>query len=388
MNFASVLFHRRNKFVVAGVALACLGAGIYLTRSGEARVLDTPASINAVDQSALVTARRLAAEAHGAEEQDQAARALQVANLAVDQAFETALREAADTAPLRGEALATSLRIGALEATVEEEKQHVIALNTARLMTASQSDVAELGERAQAQLDLDTNKLNELHRDLILLEGAKQARIQRELEEHNALREQPIVYSTTGNNLESPQSLVSLWGKVRAFFEMSAREKQLRQASEEAATAVPKLARRKEALARRKHSAPDSDKAGASAAATGVGLHALSNGQTATIEYDARIHDERQLAAIYGSWAKLTRAKRVTVQHGILLALAILGAIFLALPFGIVLIRRKFAKLVMASRGPYPYPVIAELVAELMALAIILIVIFGTPTRIPGVLGL
>ena len=45
-------------------------------------------------------------------------------------------------------------------------------------------------------------------------------------------------------------------------------------------------------------------------------------------EYDARIQDQQQLAAIYGSWAELTKTKRLTVLHGILLALAIIVAIY------------------------------------------------------------
>ncbi len=307
------------------------------------------ASINSVDQSALTTARRLAAQAHGADEQELAEQVVKVADHAVDQAFASALREATTgTISLRGEALATSQQIATLEATVEEEKQHVVALTTARLKTASQNDVAELGERAQVQLDLDTNKLRELRRDLILLEGDQQARIQQALDDHDALQEQPIVYPTAESDLESSQKLVTLPGRIRAFFEVRAREKQLRHAAEEATASAARILQHKEAS-------------------------------------DARIQDEQQLAAIYGSWADLTKAKRVNLQRSILLALAILVGILLAVPFGVVLIRRELAGNVRESRRRYP--VIAELVVEALALATILIVIFGIPGRIPVSLG-
>ena len=365
MNSASVLFHRSIKCVLSGVALASLVTGIYFTRGENSSVLAAPvsASMDAVDQSALNTARRLAAEAHGSGEKQEAAEAVRVADRAVDQAFEAALREAAaDTPPLQGEALATSQKITALEETVEEEKQHVVALNTARLKTASQNDVAQLGERAQAQLDLDTDRLNELHRDLILLGGAKQTRIQQARDEHDALQEQPIFNSTAGKDLESSPNLVTLPGKIRAFLEMRAREKHLRQAAAEATIVAARLTQQKEAI--EKSSSPDS------------GRHRQS-----TVEYDARIQNQQQLAAIYGSWVTLIRAKRVIVQHGILQALAILVAIFLAVPFGVVLIRRELAGKVKEERRVGRYPVIAGLVVEVLALAMFLIVIFGTPSQ-------
>jgi hypothetical protein len=392
LKFASVLLQRSIKFVLLLVTLASLAVGIYLPRSGNASVLDTASasgSGDAVDQSALTTARHLAGVAHDPDEQRQAAQALRVADHAVDQAFETALREAtADAPPLQGEALVTSQKIAALEKTVEAEKQHVVVLNTARLKTASQDDVAQLVELAQAQLDLDTNRLNDLHQDLILLEDDKLAKVQQAFDEHEAMQEQSVVISTSENDLESSQNLVTLPGKVRAFLEMRDREKQLRQADEEATTAAARVTQQNKALEKEKESSPDSDAGTTSVAATLDGLHALSGQQKTMMEYDARIHDQQQLAAIYGSWAELTKTKRLTVLHGILQRLAIIVAIFLAVPLGVVLIRRGFAMWVKERRRPGHCPVIAELVVELLALAIILIVIFGTPTRMPVVLGL
>lgn len=392
MKFASVFFNRSIKFVWLVVAVASLTFGIYPTRGGNASVLNAvlaSASRDAVDQSALTTARRLVGVAHGPDEQQQAAQALRVADHAVDQAFETALREAtADTTPLQGEALATSQKIEALESTVEAEKQHVIALTIARLKTASQDDVAQLVEQAQAQLDLDTNRLNDLHQDLILLGGSRQAKIQQAFDEHDALQEKPVATLSSEDDLESSQNLVTLPGKVRAFLEIRGREKQLLQAGEEATTAAERLTQQNETLGKEKESSQDSDAGTTSATATIDGLHTLSGQQKTMMECDARIHDQQQLAAVYALWAELAKTKRLTVLHGILQTLVIIVAIFLAVPLGVVLIRREFARWVKERHRLGHYPVIAELVVELLALAIILIVIFGTPTRIPIALGL
>jgi hypothetical protein len=390
LKFASVLFHRSIGFCLLAVPL--VGIGIYLTRSGNASVLEAaPASGSGVvvDQSSLTTARRLASVAHGPEEQQQAEQALRVADHAVDQAFETALREAtANNTPLQGEALATSQKITALERTVEAEKQHVAALTTARLQTASQDDVAQVDETAQAQLDLDTNRLSDLHRELMLMGGDKQAKIQRELDERDALPEQPVATLSSENDLESSQNLVTLPGKVRAFSEMRDREKQLGLAGEEATATAVRLTQQKEALKKEKESSPDSGAGTPSAGATIDEPDARSSRQELMMEYDARIHDEQQLAAVYESWVELTMTKRLTVLRGIAQALAIIVAIFLATPFGVVLIRREFASWAKERRRLARYPVIAELAVELMALAILFIVVFGTPARIPVVLGL
>ncbi len=277
MKLASVFFHRSIRFCLLAVPLASVVVGGYLTRSGNASVIETAQtsdSAEAVDQSALTTARHLAAQAHGSDEQQQAARAVQVADLAVDQAFETALRKAtADTPPLKGEALAVSQKIAALETTVEAEKQRVITLTAARLKTASQDDVAHLGAQAQTQLDLDTGRLNDLHQDLILLGGDKQAKIQQAFDEHEARKDQPIVPFASENDMESSQSLVTLPGKVRALLEIRDRERQLRQAGEEATTAAARLTQQHDALKTENELSPNSDAGTTSAAATVDPLH-------------------------------------------------------------------------------------------------------------------
>ena len=60
----------------------------------------------------------------------------------------------------------------------------------------------------------------------------------------------------------------------------------------------------------------------------------------------------------------------------------------LAVVLGIVLIRSEFARRGKERLRLGHHPVAVELVMELVALAIILIVIFGTPAQMPAVLGL
>jgi small-conductance mechanosensitive channel len=388
----SLLFHRGIEFVLLSLALSALAVGLYLTRGGNASVLDSgpaPVSVEVVDESALITARHLAAQAHGQNEQQKATQSLRIADHAIDQAFETALHVAtADTTPLKGEALAVSQKIAELENTVEAGKQHVAALTAAQAKAANQDDAVQQVELAQAQLDLDTDKLNDLHQDLIRLGGDKHARVQQALDEHEAIQKQSAAGPAWENDAESPQSLVSLPGKVKAFLEIRDREKQLRQAAEEAATAAEKLTQRHGAMEKESDSSPKSSPGATSMATTIDALHALSGQRQMMMEYDARIHDEQQLASIYDSWADLAEAKDLNVLHGILQALTTIVAILLAALLGIFLIRRAIARRVKERHRLGHYRVIAELVVELLALAAVLLVIFGTPTQMPAILGL
>src|SRR5271170_649402 len=116
----SLLFNRRAGFFLLAVLLATLVIGQYLTRGGDGGSVPDAGASQLVDQTPLLTARRLAAEAGTAQEQQQASEALRVADHAVDQAFEAAFRAAAaDTTPLKGEALEVSQKIAVLEGKIQ-----------------------------------------------------------------------------------------------------------------------------------------------------------------------------------------------------------------------------------------------------------------------------
>jgi small-conductance mechanosensitive channel len=401
LKVVSFLFNRRTGFVLLGVVLIALTVGVYLTRIGnanspDAAIISTPSSPGSVDQSPLSTARRLAAEAHGPAEQQKAAQALRFADHEVDQAFETALREAtADTTPLKGEPLAISQKIVALEKKVEAEKQRVADLTTAQAKAADQDDAAQQVELAQAQLDLDNDELNDLHQDLIRMGGDKHAKVQQALDEHEAAQKQPVAVSATNATAELAQSIETLPGQIRALLAITKREKELRQADAEAKNGEKRLTQQHEALEKATESpaAPSVASSGNSnstnsTTASIATLHALSSQRKTMMEYDARIHDEQQLAAIYQSWAQIAQASRRSVLHGILRALAIIVAILLAVLLAIAVIRRQFAKRIENRRRLGHLRIVVELIVELIALGIILIVIFGTPTEMPAILGL
>ena len=410
MKVISLILRRGIGFVILGVILVALVVGIYLTRGGSATPADTAAGGTAdrteandsVDQSALITARLLAAEAHGPSEQQRAAQALRIADHAVDQAFETALREAtSNVAPLKGEALQVSQKIADVEKKVEADKLSVANLTVAKVKATDQEDAAQQVELAQAQLDLDNDRLNDLQQDLIRLGGDKHAKVQQALDEHEAAQKQPVVPSASEADVETPQHMANLPGKFHAFLEIRDREERLRQASEDASAAAARLSKQHEALEQAAGQGPNqapptansttnqnAKPAGNSTATTIGQLRAMSGQRKTMMEYDVRIHDEQQLAMIYAAWAELTHAKKLAVLQGILRVLAILVAILMVVWLAITAIRREFDRRVKERRRLGHYRVIAELIVELLALVIVLIVIFGAPTQMPAILGL
>ncbi len=101
------MFTGKRKWLLYGLGLLFLAGlmAFVLTRSSERPLLTdrsksaTPPQPKLVDQGPLQTANSLASAASTAEEQQIAARAVQIADQEVDLAFATALRQAQDNPP-------------------------------------------------------------------------------------------------------------------------------------------------------------------------------------------------------------------------------------------------------------------------------------------------
>src|SRR5207248_1189465 len=138
------------------LTLLLLGSavGIYLTREGDpARNAPKPASSSSqsslMDQRLLQTARQMAALAESARERALAAEALRLSDHELDQAFATALREAATSAAsLSGPLKQQAARVGQLKTRVARDQERVAQLTK----TEPEGDALDL---AKAQLALD-----------------------------------------------------------------------------------------------------------------------------------------------------------------------------------------------------------------------------------------
>jgi small-conductance mechanosensitive channel len=386
----SFLFRRRTGFWLLAVALLGLVAGVFLTRGSgvDPGRVTAPNNADLVDQTPLATARRLALEACSPAEQQHAAQALRVADHAVDQAFATALRAAtAQTTPLKGETLAVSQKIAAQEARVEAGKQRVADFTQAQIKAADKSAAAQQVALAQAQLDVDTDQLNDLHQDLVRLGGDTRARIQQAIDEHETIQKQSTSVAITGSATcpESPENLRSLPRKVRALIEVGSRGRDLRRAQAEATKAIADLTQKHEAL--EKQTETSTAPAGTGQDAINA-LHALSSQRKTLIEYDARVHDEQQLASIYQSWEQIVAGQKREALHRILVSLAVIAALLLAALVATTLIRRFFLRHAAERRRYGHLRGLAEMAVRLFALGLILIVVFGPPQQLSAIIGL
>src|ERR1700722_10938064 len=173
--------------VPAALLVLCLAAA-WWTRGAMAHMPflkangGTAGTHGLVDQRPWQTIESLVPLAVSAEEKSFSHEAARLADHEVDQAFALALREATfQTRTLTGEALAVQERVTQLQTLVKEDQSKVDTL-TASLKqpngtTASSDDL----DAAKAQLQLDSDELDDATEQLSRASGDKRGQIQQEL---------------------------------------------------------------------------------------------------------------------------------------------------------------------------------------------------------------
>ncbi|HEY0795290.1 MAG TPA: mechanosensitive ion channel domain-containing protein, partial [Acidisarcina sp.] len=400
MKLSSLEFGRRVVLIGLAVLLAGLVIAELVTRGGDPSLAYNappvlPNTSGLVDQKPLQTARDLAALAATPQERQFAEQALQAADHEVDQAFATALRDATLNAPpLTGWALTYSKRIDAMTAKVKVEQQQVDALKQAQASAADQdAATAQLG-LAQAQLELDIDALGDLHQDLVRVDGDRSAKIQQALDEHESVQKQAgsIPQNTTTAALESPQSLDTLPGKIRALSSLNTRHKLLWQARLDAFALAADLTREHDGLERQLEAEAGTGSespAPATKASPGLErLRVLASERRKMGEWNSRIQNEMQLAVAYENWDHLVVAQRRTVLHRIVQTLVVIVIVLLVVVLAGVLIRSLTEGTTVDRRRLIHLRIIAELAIQAAGLVVILLVIFGLPRQTPTIIGL
>src|SRR5215471_13664638 len=178
-------------WTLAALLLACL-AGWYFTRDTASSSTNAkrPASSSPtlpVDGRLLQSARQMAAAADTTDEQALAGEALRLADHELDQAFASALREAAASSPpaSKGPLKTLTDRISQLEKRVAVEKSRIAKLTQEAAAKGRTVDNLEL---AKAQVALDEDELEDAHQDLARQGGDQHAVLERALQEHEAVQ--------------------------------------------------------------------------------------------------------------------------------------------------------------------------------------------------------
>jgi small-conductance mechanosensitive channel len=377
--------------ILAVLLLACLVA-VYVTRDSGNRQAepakntsgDQPAAVDSqVNSQLLATANQMAALAETGDEQKAAREALRLSDHEVDQAFASALRQAAAyrppaTGPLRD----LIARIDQLKARIATGQDRIAQL-TKQGASNQASNASEQLDLANAQLALDQDDLADAQQDLARQGGDPHSTIEQALQEHDATEHQ------TAQALKgaSTSPTITLVEQARAWFSLGSVDQKILAAQQQAADQGKSLAGRHNQLEKQSNpSTPTGSQAGANTADQIAGLHRLSDQRKTLAELDQRIRDCQQLAGVYQGWSGLIGTRRRAVLHLLLGSLAEILVILLAAMLVNIGIRRLFQR---ADRERFhQVQVIAVVAVQFLALVFILLVVFGAPSQLSTIIGL
>ena len=368
--------HSLPAVILAVLLLACLVA-FYLTRESASRPRPVPAASTVADQTAadsrlLDTANRMALRAETPGEQNQAREAAHLADHELDQAFATALREAAAyRAPATGPLRELVENITRLAAQVTADQARVAQLTT---QGASAADPLDL---AKARLALDQDELDDAREDLARQGGDPHAALLRALQQHEASEHQTA--QALKNASAAPTA--TLVQQARAWFALRSLHGQLLDAAQQAADRAATLSNRHNQLEQQA-----SGEASANTSDTVAHLHLLSDRKKTLSELDQRIQDCQQLSGVYRSWDSLVDTRRQAVLHLLLRSIALILAILLAAILANIVIRHLFHE--TDRKRLHQVRVIAAVAVQFVAIILIVLVLFGAPSQVSTIIGL
>ncbi len=350
-----------------------------------------------VDMRPWQTAQGLAPMAVSAEENEYAREAQRLADHEVDQAFAAALRLASLAAQhrtLAGEALALSEKAAQFQQLKQQDQALVDSL-TAKIAAAnggakngvSNDDL----EVAKAQLGLDSDELADAQHDLARASGDNSVQIQDELAAHQASVQK--VESQSANAAQTAVTSATqhhtLASRIGAWFSQLDRETLIEQALEQAQADARNLTDEHNALeAKANASAASSQGAALDHAAQLADLRDRSTERQVMSIDDDRIQTEQQLAGVYSKWLAQVRLQHQILLHLILRSFVVILLILISMLLCDALVRRFMAHPALDRRQMRTLRSIFELGIQVFGVALILLVIFGTPQQTPTILGL
>ena len=376
----------RSDLPTIGVALLLLTsvAAYFATRDSGTGPATTPASRRnpLVDDRLVETARRLSAVADTVEEQDLAREALELADHELDQAFATALRQAAAVPPpASGALLDLNNRIARLTARMAAYQKRITQLTP---QAAADERVAEELAVLKAQQNLDEDEREDAQQDLERQGGDRHATLERALEQHEAVQKQPPPpLKSVG-----PVVKATLLEQVRLWLNLNGRDQQLLAARREAAEKAAALLKEHDGREAQSQVAPATPPiGGASVTESAVAQLRRRSDQTKTLsEYDKRIQACRQLTDVYSRWSAAVEARRRSALHGLVGSLA--GV--LSIVFGAILINRGIGQAFRQTdrRRLHQLRTVSKLAVQVTGVLLVLLILFGPPTQMTTLIGL
>jgi len=406
--------------ILAIVLVLLLGATVY----GLIRTVDLPKASPSkdqgnhpsatqgplVDQSALRTAQRLAQAADTPEEQALAKEAMRLVDHELDQAYQSALRDAEVHPPaMSPEAKEIQARLDKAQ-KLKQDDEALVAVLTKQVAKASGNAKEALEDKLQGvqlQLESDDDEVDDATQDLNSAGGSAKGRIEQLGQEHEALSKEIDNF-----NPAYPAPLPEQFGLIHRFQQLSAlrqRQQMLADARQGALAAAAVLAVKHDALDKRidaaKQASPDlaahAKKAVAGTAATSqkdrsheesaaaLGrMKEIVSEQKDLANFDKRAGYEKQLAAVYSRWSDLIAARQRTVVHRTLQGVLIILVIALVGTFFDTWLERLLGKVSLDRRQIETLRTVTRVAVQVAAVLLILLVILGVPGQLGTFLGL
>ncbi len=350
----------------------------FLKRQAGANVL-AEGQNTLVDLSPWKTAQVLAGLAVTAEETEYAREAERLADHEVDQAFASALRQAAThKGLLTGNALALSKKIAELQQTVKDDQSAVDKLTAAGTNAGEDLDVAK------AQLGLDSDELADAQLDLARATGDERNRIQQELAAHEASMKEHD--AKAGKETQTAVTSAGQYGNVarrlRAWVNQTSRYRLIQEAMQQASKTAAELTNQHNQLERQTPAAtPESE----------TRLAALKRraGQSQLLGiFDDRIQTEQQLAAIYGKWSAQVLLQHRIVLHLLMQSFALMAGVIIGVLLLNALAGYLLERPTLDRRRSQTLRIILRVAIQFGGVVILLLIIFGVPNQMPAILGL
>jgi small-conductance mechanosensitive channel len=396
---------RRSQIPVLFVLLALLTCCIifaWTTRDATTRLSFLPgrgpsylnsAKKTIVDLTPWQTAQTLAALAVTAEEIQYAREAEHLADHDVDQAFAATLRQAtiqAQHPKFAGPALALARKVGDLQKVVDQDQAAVRELAPAPGAKPSESDDGTDLEIAKAQLQLDSDQLDDAQEDLARASGDQRAQIQAELAAHEAAMKK--YDSQTHGDAQIAVLMVgrfgTLVGRVGAWNRQQSRRTLLDQAVAQTQTDIRTLTDQHNAMEAQLAAATAPSPNNADRTARLAAIKDSSAQQRLLTIYDDRIQTKQQLATVYTKWsAQVLRQHRI-LGHLILQSCAWILVILVCMVLGDAAVRRIMSHPALERRQAQTLRMVFAVTVQVIGILLILIVLFGTPHETPTILGL
>ena len=332
--------------------------------------------------------------------------ALRLGDREMDLAFAAAVSEAqAHPAVLSAEAKQIQARLQIAEKSLDGDNTRIAQLTAAlaKAPHAKQGSLNDQLDQAKVQAELDQDEVDNAKQELASAGGNEQDRIEQLMKEHDAASH---VSDATTVNTATPPDLSGLIHHYQRWSELHDKKLQLWRAKQDSESAAVAFTEKRDAL-KSSVKTPKQEGTGTLSGGTTPPSGANSSGSTteasadlvnaakrrsaavkALTNYDERVEDQQHLAETYGKWIEAVSAGQRTVIHRGLLGAAVILAILLIGIFFDSWLKRLLNKVRLDPRQADTLHAVISAGLQIIALALVLLVIFGPPSQLGTILGL